>query len=73
MAPTDARSNEKDIACLFIFSVAPPYVLKYDERSTPTRNLPFENVFNYYAIYGSLDQVAVFNMATGSIYEQAAR
>lgn len=73
MSSTDARANDKDIACLFTLSVAPPYVLKFNERSTPTRSLPFDSTFTYYAIYGSLDQMAVINTATGVIYEQAAQ
>lgn len=73
MPSIDARANDKDIACLFIFSVAQPYILKFSERTAPTRDLPFEDNFTYYAIYGSLDQVAVINKATGAIYEQVAR
>ncbi len=73
MVSTEARANDKNIACLFIFSVAPPYILKFSERSAPTRDLPFEDNRNYHSIYGSLDQIAVINMSTGDIYEQAAR
>lgn len=73
MPAANARANDKDIGCLFVFSIAPPYLLKFSDRSTPTRNLPFENNVTYYAIYGSLDQVAVINKSTGELYDQAAR
>ena len=56
-----------------VSTVAPPYILKFSERSAPTRDLPFEDNRNYHSIYGSLDQIAVINMSTGDIYEQAAR
>lgn len=73
MPAADARNNDKDIVCLFIFSIEPPYILKFSDRSSPTRDLPFENRLTYYAIYGSLNQVAIINKASGEVYEQAAR
>jgi hypothetical protein len=73
LPPADARESEKQIACLYIFSLEQPYIFKFKERETPTRDLPFERTANGFALYGRLDQVAVINKVSGQIYDQAAR
>jgi hypothetical protein len=73
MPPNEARDNDKQIACMYVFSLMPPYVFTFKERDTPTRDLPFERTSNGFALFGKLDQAAVINRATGAILDQAAR
>lgn len=70
MPASEARVNDENIACLFVFTVEPPYIFKYDDRDIPTRSMPFDMVMNYSLIYGSLDKVAVINKIDGTIYSQ---
>lgn len=73
LPPAEARDNDKQIACMYIFSLEPPYAFKFKERETATRDLPYERTSNGFALFGRLDQVAVINKASGQIYDQAAR
>lgn len=73
LPPTEARDTDKQIVCLYIFSLESPYTFKFKEREAPTRDLPFERTANGFALFGRLDQVAVINKVTGQIYDQAAR
>lgn len=73
MSSAEARANDKDIGCMYVFSIAPPYLLSFTEKERPTRELPFEIIHTHYAFYGALEKVAVINRATGRIYEQADR
>ena len=73
LPPAEARDSEKQIACMYIFSLEQPYTFKFKERETPTRDLPFERTAKGFALFGRLDQVAVINKVSGQIYDQAAR
>ncbi len=73
MPSATARANAEDIACLYVFSIEPPYTIKFSQNTTATRDMPFEDNADFYALYGRLDQMAVINTATGDVYEQAAR
>lgn len=68
-----ARSLEKDIGCLYVASLAAPWVVTYQERTSPTRSDPIDETDNYFALYGKLDMVAVINKATGEIYSKVER
>ncbi len=73
LPPAEARENDKQIVCMYIFSLEPPYAFKFREREMPTRDLPYERSSNGFALFGRLDQVAVINKASGQVYDQAAR
>ncbi len=73
MASADARVNDKNIVCLFVVSVAPPYLIKFQQHSTPTRSSPIESNFSHYSIYGSIEKVAVINKLTGDVYAQVTK
>ena len=73
MPPAEAREKDKQIACMYVFSLDAPYTFKFKERETPTRSLPFETINNGFALFGKLDQVAVINKVSGDLYEQSAR
>ena len=73
LSPANARASEKQLACLFVFSLSKPFIVRYKERKIPTRDSPFDTTSNGYAFFGQLDQVAVFNKGTGELYDQAAR
>ena len=73
LSPADARANDKQLTCLYVFSLSKPFVVRYKEREIPTREYPFDTTSNGYALFGRLDQVAVFNKGTGELYDQAAR
>lgn len=73
MAPNEARTNDENIACLYVFTVEAPYHFRFNDRENPTRDMPFDISLDYYAVYGSLDIVAVINKADGKLYSQAER
>ena len=73
LSPADARASDKQLACLLVFSLSKPFIVRYKERKIPTRDSPFDTTSNGYALFGRLDQVAVFNKSTGELYDQAAR
>jgi len=73
MSPADARANDENIGCLFVFTIEAPYQLQFSDRERPTRDMPFDLSFSYYAVYGSLDVVAVINKADGKVYGQVER
>ena len=73
LPPSEARESEKQIVCMYIFSLEQPYIFKFRERESPTRDSPFEQTTNGFALFGRLDQVAVINKVSGQIYDQAAR
>lgn len=73
LSPANARASDKQLACLFVFSLSKPFIVRYKERKIPTRDSPFDTTTNGYALFGRLDQVAVFNKGTGELYDQAAR
>lgn len=73
MPPSEARENEKLLGCLYVFSLEAPYIFRYKERDTPTRDFPFERTSNGFALFGRLDQIAVVHRQTGVAYDQAAR
>lgn len=73
MDPVLARDSHKQIACLSVVTLMAPYVFKFTERSTPTRDLPFERLVNGYSMLGRLEKFIVFNKISGEIYAQASR
>jgi hypothetical protein len=73
MPPAEARDTDKQIACLSVVSLEPPYAFKFTERETPTRDMPFETNVNGFSMFGKLDKFIVFNKTTGVVYAQAAR
>lgn len=73
LPPAEARDTDKQIVCMYIFSLESPYTFKFREREAPTRDLPYEQTSNGFALFGRLDQVAVINKVSGQIYDQAVR
>jgi len=73
MPPAEARENDKQITCMYVISLEQPYIFKFKERETPTREIPFDTTTNGSAIFGRLDQISVINKTTGQVYEQASR
>lgn len=73
MPPSEARENDKHIACMYVISLEQPYTFKFNERESPTRDMPFDITTNGFAIFGRLDQISVVNKSTGQIYDQAIR
>lgn len=73
LPPTEAREADRQITCMYVFSLEPPYMFKFKERDIPTRDLPFDRTSNGYAFFGRLDQVAVVHKQSGVVYDQAAR
>lgn len=68
-----ARNSDKDIACMYVFTIVPPYTVKYESTSSPSRSLPVETKRNVHAIFGTFDSVALVNKVTGEIYQEASR
>ena len=73
LPPAEARANDKQITCMYVFSLEAPYAFRFKERETPTRDMPFERTATGFALFGRLDQVAVIHRETGVIYDQAVR
>lgn len=73
MIPTVAREKEKEIACLAVVSLEPPYLFKFEERETPTRSLPYDKTSNGFAFYGKLDHLWIVNRETGEVYSKHSR
>ncbi|WP_426148276.1 hypothetical protein [Polaromonas sp. DSR2-3-2] len=73
MPSSQAREQEKQMACMSVFSLESPYFFKFKERTIPSRDMPFDATTTGYALFGRLDQIAVVNKFTGEIYDQAAR
>lgn len=73
MSPDVARENEKNIACVYVVTLDSPYTLRYLDKTTPTRTLPFESTTNGFALYGKLSQMIVINKVTGEVYDRAPR
>lgn len=73
LPPAEARTNDKQIVCMYVFSLEPPYAYRFTERNTPTRDLPYDRTSNAFALFGRLDQVAVVHRDTGVIYDNASR
>ncbi|MFD1709067.1 hypothetical protein FVQ98_14630 [Ottowia sp. GY511] len=71
MPSNEARANDSDIQCMYVVTFAAPTLFEYTDRTSPTRDLPFETIQNFHAMYGSLNQFFVFNKTTGQIYAQA--
>ena len=71
--PAEAREKDKEISCLAVFSIEPPYIFRFKERDTPTRDLPFDRTSNGFAFYGKLDHLWVVNKATGEVYSKHSR
>lgn len=68
-----ARASEKDIGCLYVASLAAPWVVTYKEQKYPTRSEPFDETDKYFGLFGKLDMVAVINKASGEIYSKVER
>lgn len=73
MSSAEAREKYKDISCLAVVSIEPPYVFRFKELDLPTRDFPFERISNGFAIYGKLDQLWVVNKVTGEVYLKHSR
>lgn len=73
MPPAEAREQDKNIACLYVFTVTSPGPFKFTERTRPTRDLPFETTFNFKALMGTFDMLAIVNTASGQVYGKATR
>lgn len=73
MTPAEAREQDKKITCLSVFSVTMPGLFKFTERSSPTRDFPFDSTFTFQTVAGTLDMVAAFNLETGQTYARAVR
>ena len=73
VAREEARDAEKDISCVAVVSIDPPYVFRFKERDTPTRESPFDRTTNGFAFYGKLDHLLTVNMATGVVYSKHSR
>lgn len=73
MQPAEARDKAKDISCLAVISLAPPYIFRFKERDTPTRDVPIDRTSNGFAFYGKLDHLWIVNKATGEVYLKHSR
>lgn len=73
MPPAEARVEEKNISCLFVFTVSPPGAFKFTHRILPTRDTPFDFTANYRALMGTFDMLAVINTVSGQVYAKATR
>lgn len=73
MPTAEAREKDKDIACLSIFTLEPPYVFKFRERDSPTRDSPFDRTTNGFAFYGKLDHLWVINKSSGEVFSKNSR
>jgi hypothetical protein len=73
MPPGEARDKHKDISCLAVVSLEPPYIFRFQERTAPTRDLPFDMTSNGFALYGKLDRLWFVNKATGDVYSKHSR
>ncbi len=73
MPPVEARENEKQIACIHVFSLDTPYIFKFMEQEFPTRSSPRDTTTNGFALFGKLDKMMVINRETGEVYDQAER
>lgn len=73
MAPPIARENAMHLACLFVFSLEAPYIIRVNERHFPKRDLPDDITINGFALFGRLDQIAVMHKVSGELFDQAAR
>lgn len=71
--PAEAREKDKNISCLAVVSMEPPYIFRFKERDTPTRDLPFDRTSNGFAFYGKLDHLWIVNKATGEVYSKHSR
>lgn len=73
MPRDQARSVDKDIGCLYVASLAAPWVVTYKEQRYPTRSEPFDETESYFGLYGKLDMIAVINKASGEMYSKVER
>ena len=73
MIPAVAREKEREISCLAVVSLEPPYLFKFEERDTPTRSLPYDKTSNGFAFYGKLDHLWIVNRETGEVYSKHSR
>ncbi len=73
MPRDQARSVDKDIGCLYVASLAAPWVVTYKEQRYPTRSEPFDETESYFGFYGKLDMIAVINKASGEMYSKVER
>lgn len=73
MPPAEARDKDKEISCLAVVSIEPPYIFRFKERNAPTRDLPFDITSNGFAFYGKLDHLWIVNKATGEVYSKHSR
>jgi hypothetical protein len=73
MAPTDARKNADQMECLFVVSLEAPYTFSYEEKLSPTRDIPIDIEVSGRAMFGKLERMVVFNKTTGEVFTQASR
>lgn len=73
MPPAEAREKDKEISCVAVVSIEPPYIFRFKERDTPTRVLPFDRTSNGFAFYGKFDHLWIVNKATGEVYSKHSR
>ncbi len=73
MPPAEAREKDKEISCVAVVSIEPPYIFRFKERDTPTRDLPFDRTSNGFAFYGKFDHLWIVNKATGEVYSKHSR
>lgn len=73
MLPAEAREKEKDIACLTVVSLEPPYIFRFKERREPMRSSPYDMITNGFAFYGKLDRLWTVNRETGEVYSKHSR
>ncbi|SDM31067.1 hypothetical protein SAMN05428957_104139 [Oryzisolibacter propanilivorax] len=73
MQSSDARAKDKHITCMVVFSIAPPYILKYTEHKFPTRDDASEDIFKYHSFYGAIEKIAVFDALDEKIIAEADR
>ena len=73
MPPAEAREKDKEISCVAVDSIEPPYIFRFKERDTPTRDSPFDRTSNGFAFFGKLDHLWIVNKATGAVYSKHSR
>lgn len=73
MPSAEAREKDKDIACLYVLTLEPPYIFKFEEREIPTRDWAFDSTTNGFAFYGKLDRLWVINKSNGEVLSKNSR
>ena len=73
MSSQVARQKSKQIVCVGVFSIEPPYIARYTKRDAPTVDEPKDITWNVKALVGRLDLLVLMDAVTGEILAKASR